>query len=377
MSIEEIIAGRLDKLQEAGCLRRIPQPDADCIDFTSNDYLGLAKRRAEFSEEFADTFGRADFTSSASRLLAQHQDIYTEFELFTGALYDRKALLFNSGYHANVGAVSSLASLPGALVIADKLIHASIIDGLRLSGARFHRFPHNDMKALERIIERNASDGQPVIVIAESIYSMDGDLAPLQELVNLKHRRPEIFLYLDEAHALGVMGKRGLGLAEELGLLPEIDLIVGTLGKALASSGAFIAASESICNFLINSARSFIFSTCLPPASAAWSLLMMKKMVDMQSERDRLRNLAERTRKGLESITSEESESRSQILPFMVGDAEKAVMLSEALRRKGLNVLPIRHPTVPAGTERLRISLSASHSESDIERLLQALTELK
>lgn len=380
MNIEELIAGRLDKLRANGCLRTIPQPAPGCIDFTSNDYLGLAKRRpefnAEFNAEFQSDFGHLDFTSSASRLLAQHQEIYTEFEQFVGNLYNRSTLLFNSGYHANVGAVSSLASLPGAVVIADKLVHASIIDGLRLSGNRFNRFPHNDMAALERLIERHAHEGSPVIIIIESIYSMDGDFAPLEDLVNLKRRRPGIFIYLDEAHALGVRGNQGLGLAEEKGLLPQIDIVVGTLGKALASSGAFIAASENICRFLANSARSFIFSTALPPASVAWSLMMMKKIVAMQPERIKLEALASRMRQGIETITGTVSASQSQILPFMVGDAKKAVMLSQALRKHGFNVLPIRHPTVPSGTERLRISLSAAHSESDIDFLLQALSAL-
>lgn len=377
MSIEEIIAGRLDALRGAGCLRAIPQPAPDSVDFTSNDYLGLAKRRNEFAEEYHDAFGNLDFTSSASRLLARHQDIYVESEDYIGSLYEKNALLFNSGYHANVGAVSALASLQGAVAIADKLVHASIIDGLKLSGSRFHRFPHNDMAALERLIERHAPEGSPVIIIVESIYSMDGDFAPLQELVELRRRHPGVFIYLDEAHALGVRGDRGLGLAEEMGLLPEIDLIVGTLGKALASSGAFIAASESVCEFLVNSARSFIFSTCLPPSSAAWSLLMMKKMTGMQAERARLEALSSRARRGLEAISGAPSAGRTQILPFMVGDATEAVMLSRKLRERGLNVLPIRHPTVPAGTERLRISLSAAHSESDIDLLIQALSELK
>ncbi len=377
MSIEETINGRLESLRETGSLRKIPQPDPSSIDFTSNDYLGLAQRQVEYFDEFRSLPGSRDFTSSASRLLARRQDTYADFEEYVGSLYGKSALLFNSGYHANVGAVSALASLPGAVVIADKLVHASIIDGLRLSGARFHRFPHNDMAALERLLERHAPVGSPVVIIVESIYSMDGDLAPLQKLVEIKRSRPDTFIYLDEAHGLGVRGETGLGLAEELGLLPEIDLIVGTLGKALASSGAFIAASESVRSYLVNSARSLIFSTCLPPATVAWSKLMMQKMASMKSERTKLKALAERTRKSLEAISSSPIDSDSQILPFMVGDAMKAVALSGALRERGLCVLPIRHPTVPAGTERLRISLSAAHSEADIDRLINALAELK
>ena len=325
-------ASILRRLDEEARLRSIPgENEHICTDLTSNDYLGLGARGTEFDAELLRRFPDASFTSSASRLLSRRQKHHKMLEDRLEELYGKPALLFNSGYHANVGITSALA-VPGTLFVCDKAIHASVIDGLAVGKADFRRFPHNDMERLETVLSRHASDYRRVIIAAESVYSMDGDTAPLQRLVEIRHRYPNAMIYLDEAHGVGVRGDKGLGLAEECGLIGEIDIIVGTFGKALASSGAFVAASGDLVRFLINCARPLIFSTALPPVCAARSLLMLEKSICMPEERRHLASISERFRKSLKAITGEESVSQSQIVPLITGDAAKAVALASELR---------------------------------------------
>lgn len=353
------ISDILSTLRHENRLREIPGfIGEDFIDLSSNDYLSLATRCHEFREEFLDRFSDAGFSSSASRLLSTKQKYHNALECRLEQLYKRPALLFNSGYHANVGCIGAL-TLPSTIFICDKLIHASVIDGLKIAGSEFKRFPHNDMAKLNRILEETAGRYERVIIAAESIYSMDGDEAPIGRLVELKKKFPGTMLYVDEAHAFGVRGKRGLGVAEEKGLINDIDILIGTFGKAAASAGAFVISNGELKSLLVNTARPFIFSTALPPVNIAWSLLMVEKIEMMEEERQRLAELARNFSSRLETMSGMPCSSTSQIIPFLTGSADKALLLADTLRKNGFLALPIRRPTVPPGGERIRFSLCA------------------
>lgn len=357
-----------------GRFRTLP-PDRsgkEVIDLASNDYMGLGAKSESFLEEFHDLYGYPSMTSSASRLLSLRQKDYERLEERLGRMYGRETLLFNSGYHANVGIVSAL-NIPGTLFLADKLVHASMIDGLTMRRADYERWRHNDTAHLRRLIEKNLKDYDRIVVMAEAVYSMDGDMAPLQEFSDIKLEYPEVMLYIDEAHSFGVFGPEGRGLCVAEGVEEEVDIIMGTLGKACASSGAFAAVSADMKDYLINSARSFIFSTAIPPACAAWSDFMISKLEKMDAERQRLADMSARFRGFVERITGKENPSRSQIVPLVVGDARRAVELSRKLESKGILALPIRKPTVPEGTERLRFSLSAALTDEELNLVEEAL----
>lgn len=371
--------GILEGLSKECRLRSIPLAGTDAdqekgksrlIDLCSNDYLGLAARESEFREAFMHSCPDAAFTSSASRLLSSAQRYHLMLEKALEHLYGKRALLFNSGYHANTGCISAIA-IPSTLFICDKLVHASIIDGLRIGNADFLRFPHNDLGKLRIMLEKNAGKYARIVVVTESIFSMDGDLAPLRGLTMLKEEFPNMILYVDEAHAFGVRGERGMGMAEELGLTDKIDIIIGTFGKAAASSGAFVATTELLADYFINTSRSFIFSTALPPVCCAWTLFMLQNILLMQPERERLLDTSRRLREALGLPCGEEVES--QIIPYVTGDAERAVALAARLREEGYLVLPIRRPTVPPGGERLRISLNAGVDYNSLTRLIEII----
>lgn len=367
----------LDMLAGENRLRAIPEEgDGSRVDLLSNDYLGLGAREGEWHEEFMDRYGDAAFTSSASRLLSRRQKYHDMLEERLGELYVRPALLYNSGYHANTGVLSALSALPGTLILSDKLIHASAIDGIRLGGGDYRRFAHNDTASLEKLLERHAANYRHVAVVVESVYSMDGDIAPLRKIAALKKKYANMLLIVDEAHGFGTFGERGLGVLEELDLLYEADIIIGTLGKAAASAGAFAIADGDMRDFLVNTSRSFIFSTAMPPVQQAWSLLMIEKLTAMRREREHLQSLGNLLRKVVEEITGVANPSRSQIVPVMAGDAATAMAWATHLRENGYDCMPIRRPTVPAGTERLRISLNALLGEETIEGVLKSLKEI-
>lgn len=367
MTYAEILEG----LEREQRLRSIPA-EMTGIDLISNDYMGLGARYEEFLMEFRTKYPGAPMSASASRLLQRSQKHHNALEEKLDALYGKKTLLFNSGYHANVGALSSL-SIPGTLIVSDRLAHASMIDGIRLGKGDTARFAHNDMAMLRRILEKKAADYGQVVVVAESVFSMDGDFAPLEELVALKDEYPNLILYVDEAHGFGVLGDRGLGLTEKLGIIDDIDIIVGTLGKAAAGSGAFIATSPMLHSYLLNCARSFIFSTALPPSAIAWDTMMIDRLVGMREERQYLEQLSAWFRSEIEKATGVKNNSRSHIIPVHAGSAEKAIEMASKLREAGIDALPIRRPTVPAGGERLRLSLSANLKREDLQRVLDAL----
>lgn len=370
------ISETLGQLRATGNYRSLPTDDRPvAVDLSSNDYLGLAVRADLQDAFFADSSNRSlPMTSSASRLLAGAQRQYHMLEELLEELYHRPALLFNSGYHANLGIMQALAT-GDTLVVADKLVHASIIDGIMLSKAPFHRFRHNDYTHLERILAKDAARYSRVIVVTESVFSMDGDGTDIGRLVLLKKQYGNIMLYVDEAHAVGVVGPRGLGCVEQSGLLDDVDIVVGTFGKALASVGAFASVGAEIREYLVNKARSLIFSTAMSPMSAAWTRHMLLHSLTMQAERERLQSISCRLSDGLSRL-SDKPVIASHIQPFIVGDARRAVELSQALERRGYRVLPIRTPTVPPGTERLRLSLNAALTDSDIDGLLYEIGKL-
>ena len=368
----------LDSLRLGGNLRTIPE---ECVaeavtDFSSNDYLGLAARPELQEEFFADPQRRRiPMTSSASRLLSARQREYDALERRLGELYGRPCLLMNSGYHANTGLIAALAD-SRTLIVADKLVHASIIDGIVLSKAPFERFRHNDLGHLERILAKAAGKYESVLIVAESVYSMDGDRADISGLAALRRRTPGAMLYIDEAHAVGAEGPGGLGLCRASECYTDADIIVGTFGKAFASMGAFCAVSPVVRDYLVNRSRSLIFSTALPPITAEWTRFLLEKILLMDSERDHLRQLGHRLRESLQPLSPDFPITPSHIQPLVLGSAEKAVSFSRRLLDAGLKVLPIRTPTVPPGTERLRISLSAAMTTADIDRLANEISRI-
>lgn len=377
------IREHLDRLHAESNYREIPTVSPLTItDYSTNDYMGLAAQPELQAKFFADPISSTvPMTSSAARLLAPRQIEYTNLEVFLNLLYrkrrgaDTQTLLFNSGYHANSGLIPAIAA-KDTLIVADKLVHASIIDGIVLSRAPFIRFRHNDIDHLEKILKEKAAGHKHVLVIVESVYSMDGDKAPIEHLTELKRMHPNVMLYVDEAHALGVLGPKGLGVAAGASAPQEIDVIVGTFGKAAASMGAFAVTSRDMHDYLVNTARSFIFSTALPPISAAWTRFTLGQLIAKDNRREHLQRMGVLLKGVLEKYTDNPIEA-SHIQPLIVGDAHKAVKLSrQLLSRYGIKALPIRRPTVPPGTERLRFSLSANMMPRDIESLDSALYEL-
>ncbi len=369
MSVYSDITARL---AETGNLRSLPAGGAreGVVDLSSNDYLGLAADPSLQAEFMADPARRAiPLTSAASRLLAGRQEEYASLEALLEELYRRPALLFNSGYHANTGLVSALSGVPDTMIVADRLVHASIIDGIVLSRAPFTRFRHNDMNHLEKVLSKEAGHHKRIMVIVESVYSMDGDRADIKALTELKKRYPGVMIYVDEAHGFGVEGERGLGLCRSATGYEDIDVVVGTFGKACASMGAFAAVSPEIKKYLVNTARSLIFSTALPPLTAAWTEWVIRRMIGMDDRRARLRELSRRLHDILAPLQPGVSVTPSHIQPLVTGDPRKAVELSRHLLEAGFKVLPIRTPTVPPGTERLRFSLSASIPGNAFDKL--------
>lgn len=341
------------------------------LNLSSNDYLGLASDR-KLREEFLQGLTADSFlpTSSSSRLLTGNFTIYEELEQTLARLFGTEAaLVFNSGYHANTGILPAVSDAQ-TLILADKLVHASLIDGIRLSAARCIRYRHNDMKQLERLLTENHAAYRQVIVVTESIFSMDGDVADLKELVRLKQAYGNVLLYVDEAHAFGARGEQGLGYAEETGCIREIDFLVGTFGKAAASAGAYIACRSTIREYLVNRMRTFIFTTALPPVNIAWSLFIVRRLAGFRERRIHLKNISNILRNALME-RGYTCPSESYIVPMIVGASSDTILKAEELQRHGFYALPVRPPTVPEGTSRIRFSLTADITEEEIKELIK------
>lgn len=334
------------------------------LNLSSNNYLNIADNQA-ITQEFLDNVGnRYSFGSASARLLTGTLPVYQELEELLSSLYGKEsALLYNSGYHANVG-ISSALNQKGDVIFSDKLNHASIIDGMRLSDGKFFRFPHNDMHALEKLLERERKNFNNAFIITESVFSMDGDIEDLKKIVELK-KKYNCIMIIDEAHAFGVFGEKGLGVAEELGIIDDVDLLVGTFGKAIGSMGAFVTGSKTMIDFLINKSRSFIFSTALPPINIAFSKWIIETQISKTAQkRKNMLNLAKKFG------------SQSHIIPVVIGENKDTVDLCEVLFLNGYFTLPIRPPTVPVGTSRLRLSLTADIREEELQTLKEKIDEV-
>ena len=339
------------------------------LNFCSNDYLGLASHPRVIAAmcRAATDYGVG---SGASHLVCGHSRPHQELEEALADFTGRpRALLFSSGYMANTGILAALLER-GDYVFQDRLNHASLLDGGLHSGARFQRFPHNDVPALERKLA--GPEGLKLVVV-DGVFSMDGDTAPLAELAAACARH-NAWLMVDDAHGFGVMGERGAGSTEAAGLDGSaVPVLMATLGKALGTAGAFVAGSELLIEAIVQQARTYIYTTALPPAVAAASLAALRLLGEESWRRQHLADLIGRFRRGAAQLDLPLMASSSAIQPLLVGDASQAVLLSERLRSKGLLIGAIRPPTVPVNTSRLRITLSAAHSEAQVDQLLEQL----
>ena len=336
------------------------------LNLSSNDYLGIAEDR-KILKKFLKI---ADFSMGAasSRLLTGSSYVYAKLECLLSALYRKdRSLIFDSGYHANTGIMSALLSKKD-VVFCDKLNHASILDGIKLSEAKMFRYKHLDYNHLEELLQKNRNDYETAIIVTESLFSMDGDIADLNKLIELKNKYNAI-LVVDEAHAFGVYGNRGLGLAEEQNCIEDIDLIVGTFGKAIGSMGAFCTGHEVLINYLINKCRPLIFSTAIPEINIAFSYYVITEVIpNLKKERKELIKTSAKLRESLVSYGLKTTGS-SHIVPVILGENQTAVNVSKELINNGYYLLPVRYPTVATNSARIRISLRADISCEDIESI--------
>ena len=343
--------------------------DRKMLNLSSNDYLNLSCDK-NLREEFIDRYKNHPeflFSSASARLLTGNSKTYFELEKRISNLFNKEsALLFNSGYQCNQGIISTLLS-KGDCIISDKLNHASIVSGLKLSPSDHFRYKHLDYDNLENILKTKRNNYKNAMIISESVFSMDGDIADIKKLVQLK-KKYNCMLMIDEAHAFGVFGNNLAGVASSLNLLNDIDIITVTLGKAIASMGALCISSSTIINYLINKASSFIFSTAIPSVNVLWTnFLLNNKFELLIQKKEKLNKLFQQVHKIYPSVSS------SQIIPVIIGDSIKTRIKAEELQKAGFFVLPINPPTVPIGTSRLRLSLCADMKFEEIETLLKRI----
>ena len=389
-SFDEELCARLAEIEAQNLrrvLRRIDSPQQarsiiagrEALNFSSNDYLGLAMH-PQVREAAAKAARNLGAGSGGSRLisgsLAAHHELEEALAEFKGT---KRALVFSTGYATALGTIAALVS-GGDIVIIDKLVHASIVDGARLSGAKLRVFDHNDVGDLEAILkwaegQRAGNSKTRVLIVTESLFSMDGDVAPLGEIVELKERFG-VWLMVDEAHATGLFGPNGRGLIEELGLNGRVEVQMGTLGKALGSAGGYIAGAAVLIDYLVNKARSFIFSTAPPPAVSAASNAALEIVRSSDGKR-----LVERLRNNIQQFCRESgiplAGENSPIVPMQIGEEEEAVKFAAKLLEAGFFAPAIRYPTVARGQARLRFSFSAAHTSEDISALTTALKSLR
>ena len=341
----------------------------DVVLLASNDYLGLANHPDVIAAAVRATqiYGAG---SGAARLvsgsLPPHLELEHSLAQFKGT---QSALTFGSGYLANIGALPALIGR-GGLILADRLCHASLIDGCRLSGADLRIYRHNDMEHLAALLAKRRA-GRPTLIVTDGVFSMDGDLCPLPELVTLAASH-EADLYVDDAHGTGVMGAEGRGTVEHYGLEARIPLQMGTLGKALGSSGAFIAGPEHTVQYLLHRCRSFMFATAPPPASAAAAVTALQIVQREPERRRRLWENRDRLFTGLRRLGFRLAPTVTPIMPMLIGQAETAVRFSEHLLEHGIFAPAVRPPTVPAGTSRIRVTVTSEHTQAHIDQALAA-----
>lgn len=376
----------LSELKSAGLLRVLR--DVEClpggmarladgrkvVNLASNDYLGLA-HHPSLAEAFSRAVRDEGAGAMASRLVTGTRREHSCLEEALAALKGTEAAVsFSSGYATSLGVIASIADREDT-VLMDKLSHASLIDGARLSGARLSTFLHNDMESLRKKLQhlRDANPSGGILVVTESVFSMDGDRAPLREIVRLKDEFGSLLL-VDEAHGFGVLGEHGAGLAEELGVSSRIDFQMGTLSKAAGVSGGYVACSRAWADVMVNSARSLIYSTAPPPALAAAALAAVE--VIRSGEGKELRRRVSVLANSLSAALGMPGRPLSSIFPVVVGENDAALAAADALLEQGFLAPAIRYPTVPRGTARLRITVTAAHESGQVTRLGTALKEL-
>lgn len=381
--LEAALSADLCELEALGLRRRLSRVDQRrgaevvvdgraAIDFSSNDYLGLAGDPC-IARAAARTLAEEGTGGGAARLISGNHPLHEGLEAALARLKrTQAALLFPSGYAANTGAIPALVGR-GDAVYSDALNHASLIDGCRLSRAELRIFPHLDLDALEAMLRADEGRFRRRMIVVDAVFSMDGDLFPLDSLVDVA-RRHGAWTYVDDAHGTGVLGDEGRGSLERWGVEGEIDVVMGTLGKALGTSGAFVAGSTALREWLMNRARTFIFTTAPPPALSAATLEALRIAEAEPWRRDRLRANARRLRASLAGLGHAiPGEADGHIVPLLIGGAEDTVRAGKRLRERGFLVGAVRPPTVPSGTSRLRITLSAAHTDEQIDALLRAL----
>ena len=353
---------------------RVVVDGRELLNFCSNDYLGLATHPAVIAA-FQQAAARYGVGSGSSHLVcghsAEHHALEEELAVFTGR---ERALLFSTGYAANTGIVQALVGR-GDAVFEDRLNHASLIDGGLACGAKFQRYRHNDIEHLADLLEK--SSAEKTLIVTDGVFSMDGDVAPLAELAALAQQH-DAWLMVDDAHGFGVMGAQGGGVAEYFGLgVQKLPVLMGTLGKGAGSFGAFVAGDNDLIEYLINTARPYIYTTALPPAVAAASRASLVLIREGQKLRESLRERISQFRNGASILGLDLMPSDTPIQPILLGSNERALAWSAALERQGCLVSAIRPPTVPVGQARLRITLTAAHQAEDVDHLLQALADCR
>jgi len=342
------------------------------VDFSSNDYLGLSSH-PKLQAAALKAIEEQGTSSCASRLLSGDLDIFHRLEEKTAAFKKKEAVLvFNSGYQANLGIISALYG-KDACIFSDRLNHASILDGIKLSGAKLFRFQHNDLEHLESLLKQERNNSKKALIVTESVFSMDGDKAPLKGIAALKERYG-CELFVDEAHATGIFGKNGSGLAEEAEVTERIDFIMGTFSKALGSFGAYFAGSKKTIDYLVNTCRSFIYSTALPPAVIAANLAAIGLISEEPQRRKKVLASADYFR-GKLSASGFEVRGESQIVPMVLGDSIQAVRLAEKIQAGGYWAMPIRPPTVPKNQARLRFSVCFNHEIEMLDQLVNIINK--
>ena len=376
------LAGRLAERRAADLYRQRPLLDSpqgplvtvdgrELLAFCSNDYLGLANH-PQVIEAWRAGAARWGVGGGASHLVIGHSTPHHELEEALAEFTGRpRALLFSTGYMANLGAVTALVG-KGDTVLEDRLNHASLLDAGLLSGARFSRYLHNDSASLATRLDK--AEGN-TLVVCDGVFSMDGDLADLPALC-AEARRKDAWLMVDDAHGFGTLGATGGGVVEHFGLgLDDVPVLVGTLGKAFGTAGAFVAGSDELIDTLVQFARPYIYTTSQPPALACATLKSLELLRSEHWRREHLAVLIRRFREGAASIGLQLMDSDTPIQPILIGDSGRAMALSQALRERGILVTAIRPPTVPAGSARLRVTLSAAHDLAQVDRLLEALSQ--
>ena len=370
----------LDKRQADGLLRQrrlldspqaehIVTNDQNYLSFCSNDYLGLANH-PDLISAMQQAAGESGVGSGASNLITGHHRYHDKLERQLAAFVERPAaLLFSTGYMANIGVLGALVGR-GDAIFADKLNHACLNDGGYYSLASFHRFAHNDVQALEALLK--TSTAKHKLIAVDAVFSMDGDIAPLAEYLQLCERY-DAYLYVDDAHGFGVLGEHGQGTLHHLGLRSPRIIMMATLGKAAGVAGAFVAAESVVINYLIQTAKSYVYSTPAPPALSATLSASLKLIAQGDALRSHLYGLIAYFKAHLSCQKWRLMPSDTSVQPLLVGSNQAALALSAYLQATGILVPAIRPPTVPAGTARLRISISAAHSLEDIQKLLQAI----